>query len=144
MTKPLIVDDYGALGKLIKQWTKGERPLPVKDHLDTIVNGGEDTVWEGDLDAFRTILNDAAVGPTIDNGITKLRFVSHPADTLIIRLPPLSMLLAHEADLKVKPYMMPIFYGTVGAPGAQDDASEADKFAFDDERIGDYTIANCA
>jgi hypothetical protein len=128
MPKPLTVANFGTLGRIIKEWAKGERPVPA----------------ENDLTEFMKVLNDNGVGPELDPGITKLRFVTHDSDTLIIRLPPRDMLTEHEARLATEDYVLPAFFGTVSAPGAQEGAVYPVKLAFDDERIGDYTIANCA
>lgn len=121
------VTNIRAFGKLIKMWSKGEAPVPA------------------DLDAFIQALTDNKVGPKVDRTrIKKVKFVKHDADTIFIRLPPKSMLEAHEARLATQDYTLPKFYGTVTAPGAQVGATKAAKLKFDDERIGDYTISNCA
>jgi len=128
--RPLEVINPDALGRLIKQWVRGEVPIPKDDDLET----------------FRQQLIEFGAGvKTEPLAFKRLRIITHRADELVLRLPPLEMVEEHEARLKAgASYNLPKFYGDVTADGAQPDASSDDKILFDDARIGDYTIGNCA
>ncbi|MBS7793071.1 hypothetical protein KTR66_24025 [Roseococcus sp. SDR] len=118
------------LGRLIKQWVRGEIPIPKDDDLET----------------FRQQIIDSGAGlKTEPRDFKRLRIITHRADELVLRLPPVEMVEEHENRLRGgDSYNVPGFYGTVTAPGAQQNASPQDKIHFDDARIGDYTIGNCA
>lgn len=119
-----------ALGRLVKQWVRGETPIPKDDDLATL----------------RQQVIDSGAGLKTDPlSFKRLRIITHRADELVLRLPPVEMVEAHEARLLAgASYNLPKFYGTVTAPGAQQEAKPEEKIHFDDARIGDYTIGNCA
>lgn len=128
MPKPMEVQNHGNLGRLIQQWVLDPSSRPK----------------EGDMAELKKQLNAANVSATIDPAITTFRFATHESHELVLRLPPRDMWVEHRDRLKTEDYKLPVFYGTVSAPGAQPHAPKDDKLAFDEERLGDYTIANCA
>lgn len=126
MIRPLTVNNHAKLGVLVKNWSKNPATQPAT------------------LEQFTTALANAGITFDLDPQIKSFRFATHKSDELVIRLPPPDMITQHEADLATQPYNLPAFYGTVTAVGAQSGASTSQKLDFDDARIGDYTIANCA
>ncbi|WP_207538823.1 hypothetical protein [Sabulicella rubraurantiaca] len=128
MPKPMTVQNHGNLGRLIQKWVLDPTSRPK----------------EGDLVELKRQLNDADVSAMIDPAVTTFRFATHKSDELVLRLPPKDMWEEHRKRLETEDYNLPPFYREVSAPGAQPHASVDDKLAFDEERLGDYTIANCA
>lgn len=124
--RPLTVNNHAKLGVLVKKWSKDPTSRPAT------------------LDQFKTALADAGIFFDLDPGITSLSFRTHEPSELVIRLPPAAMIEEHEERLKTQGYNLPDFYGTITAAGAQPGATFDLKLDFDNARIGDYTIANCA
>jgi hypothetical protein len=126
MIRPLTVNNHARLGILVKNWSKNPASRPAT------------------LEQFKTALTDAGITFDLDPNITTLSFRTHASNELVIRLPPADMIAEHEQRLETQSYSLPTFYGTVTAEGAQADAVFEAKLDFDNARIGDYTIANCA
>lgn len=126
MIRPLTVNNHAKLGALVKNWSKDPASRPKT------------------LAEFKTKLSNAGIGFDLDDHITTLSFRTHASNELVIRLPPADMIAEHEQRLSTQGYSLPPFYGTVTAEGAQPGANFAAKLDFDNARIGDYTIANCA
>lgn len=128
MPKPMTVQNHGNLGRLIQKWVLEPSSRPK----------------EGDLEELKRQLNEADVSAEIDPAITSFRFATHGSHELVLRLPPQDMWVEHRKQLETEAYNLPLFYGTVSAPGAHPHAAREERLSFDEERLGDYTIANCA
>lgn len=126
MIRPLTVTNHAKLGALVKNWSKDPASRPAT------------------LEQFKIALTDAGIAFDLDPNITSLSFRSHESNELVIRLPPADMIAEHEQRLETEGYSLPSFYGNVTARGAQPGADFDAKLDFDNARIGDYTIANCA
>ncbi len=116
--------NYRAFGDKVKAWAKGDDPLPK-------------TMAE-----FAQQLADADVGAKIPARLKAVTFVQGDEETLVVRLPPKAMVEASEKRLAESSgsYPLPALYERV----FRTKPSIEDMLAFHAERIGDYTIVNCA
>ena len=118
------ITNYQALGEKVKAWAKGQDALP------------------SDMAELKEQLAAAQVGATIPERIKNVKFVRCEDDTLVIKLPPKSLIEDSESRF-TQPggdYPLPPVYEQV----FQAKPAIKDKMAFHAERIGDYTIALCA
>jgi hypothetical protein len=142
----LTISSYASMGKLIKTWALGE---------DRVKNGGVYLPKPRTLDEFCRMLKDANAAQEADikawrdsfgPQFKKIKFMQTTPDTLCMRLPMKEMVVAKEAELKAgKAYSLPAFYGPGFFSGAAQKAPSPAAAALDahDERVGDYSIAQC-
>jgi hypothetical protein len=121
--RQIDITDWEAYGNKVKAWAKGIAPRPA-------------TVEE-----LAEQLEAANVGATIHEGFERLEFVQEDEHTLIIKLPPKSVLEAQEAAFRDHQGSYPLasYYARVFGTEPKID----DTLAFQAERIGDYTISFC-
>jgi hypothetical protein len=121
--RQIEITNWEAYGNKVKAWAKGVAPFPA-------------TVGE-----LAEQLAAANVGATIPEWFERLEFVQEDEHTLIVKLPPKSVLEAQEAAFRDHQGSYPLasYYARVFATQPKID----DKLAFQAERIGDYTISVC-
>jgi hypothetical protein len=120
------VSNFENWGNLIKAWARGQEPLP-RTRAE-----------------FEQQCQAKQVGAQFPPEMKTVQFVQCNIETLLVRLPPASMLDAAEADLKAGgTYDFPDFYSTDAFGGKAASVAPAVALKFNAERIGDYTIGNC-
>lgn len=132
MERPITVHDFEVFGNMVKRWAKqpATRPRDLADLKQQLQQQAE-----------------AALRPiaTVSKTVTELVLVPHDLHQLVIKLAPAVLIEASEALFETDAvYPLPAFYGSVDAPGAQEGATKEQKLTFHAQRIGDYTIGNCA
>ncbi len=134
------VGDYLNWGRLVKTWATGD------DH----VGDGNPYPRPSNLEEFKRQTQQAKCGVVIPDGVTKLVIVQGDSDTLVLRLPSAEMIDATEqqieglaANRSSAPYPLPDFY--LEAWSSYQKAFDLDELLeFNDRRVGEYTINNCA
>lgn len=135
------VGDYLNWGRLVKTWATGD------DH----VGDGKPYPRPGNLEEFKRQTLQAKCGVVIPDGVTKLVIVQGDSDTLVLRLPSAEMIDATErqiqelaADRSGAPYPLPGFYLDAWGSYPQKTFDRDELLMFNDRRVGEYTINNCA
>jgi hypothetical protein len=97
------------------------------------------------MDEFKEQLAKAQVFATVPERFKQIQFVSSDQETILVRLPPKVMIADSEALLSEPgaTYPLPPFYKRL-FNGIDPVIPESEKFRVHAERIGDYTISNCA
>jgi hypothetical protein len=120
-------------GLLVKTWATGQ---------DRIQNGHDFSQKPRTIAEFKQQTDWAGAAAIVPDSVTGIVFVQGDASTLVIRLPPASMILAAEQGLAQGiPYELPSFYSTDAFNNAQPHID--DLLSFHAKRIGEYTINNC-
>jgi hypothetical protein len=135
------VRNYRNWGRLVKTWATGE------DH----VKDGNQYPRPTNLEEFKRQIDQAKCGLTVPKEVTKFRLIQGDYDTLVVRLPPGEMVKASEeriAKLGSHPggarYPLPPFYLEAWDNHPPKTFDKDELLAFNDERVGEYTINNCA
>ena len=122
-------------GKLVKTWATGRNYL----------EDGNSYPKPANLEEFKEQLARAQVGATIPAHIKSFAFAEAELDTLLVRLPRKEMIEDSEARLTEPGATYPLapFYKRVFG-GKDPDIAKSDILKFHAERMGEYTINNCA
>lgn len=135
------VRDYLNWGRLVKTWATGD------DH----VGDGNRYPRPTTLEEFRRQTLQAKCGVVIPDGVTKLAMIQGDNDTLVVRLPSAEMINGTEqqiAGLASDPdgarYPLPDFYLDAWDGYPQKTFDRDELLEFNDRRVGEYTINNCA
>jgi hypothetical protein len=131
----LQITNHERWGKLVKTWSTG------KNYLD---DDNEYPVPET-VEQFKEQLAKAQVFATVPERFKHIQFVTSDQETLLLKLPPKVMIEDSEAMLSEQgsTYPIPPFYKRL-FNGIDPVIPEDEKFKVHAERIGDYTISNCA
>jgi len=131
----LQITNHERWGKLVKTWSTG------KNYLD---DDNEYPVPET-VEQFKEQLAKAQVFATVPERFKHIQFVTSDQETLLLKLPPKVMIEDSEAMLSEQgsTYPIPPFYKRL-FNGLDPVIPEHEKFKVHAERIGDYTISNCA
>jgi len=131
----LQITNHERWGKLVKTWSTG------KNYLD---DDNEYPVPET-VEQFKEQLAKAQVFATVPERFKHIQFVTSDQETLLLKLPPKVMIEDSEAMLgeQGSTYPIPPFYKRL-FNGMDPVIPEDEKFRVHAERIGDYTISNCA
>jgi hypothetical protein len=131
----LQITNHERWGKLVKTWSTG------KNYLD---DENEYPVPET-VEQFKEQLAKAQVFATVPERFKHIQFVTSDQETLLLKLPPKVMIEDSEAMLSEQgsTYPIPPFYKRL-FNGIDPVIPEDEKFKVHAERIGDYTISNCA
>lgn len=136
MLDRMRVSNMERWGKLVKTWATGENRL----------EDGRQYPIPRTLDEFKQQCANAQVGLYVPDRITAMAVVTYDEHTMVLRIPPAALIRESEAHLETGGYMLDAFYaeafGRDQETWPQLDTPEARK-AFNDRRIGDYTITNC-
>ena len=129
------ITNHERWGKLVKTWSTG------KNYLD---DDNEYPVPET-VEQFKEQLAKAQVFATVPERFKHIQFVTSDNETLLLKLPPKVMIEDSEAMLSEQgsTYPIPPFYKRL-FNGIDPVIPEDEKFKVHAERIGDYTISNCA
>lgn len=117
------IANHAAFGELVCAWALGTKPRPTT------------------MDELKAQCAEMQCGAEFADSITKVQLVETPEDTLIIRLPRKSILLATQEGLNHATgasYPLPDFYAEVF--GRQPQLDEPADFRH--QRIADYTIGD--
>ena len=139
---PLKISNYQALGKLIKTWATGvSRFTPAGSYLPRPAT----------IDAFCKMLVKSKAAKAADvtawrksfgGTLGDIEFVQTTRHKLYIRLPMIEMLLYREEQIgEGYAYSLPAFYSADFFAGAKEVIK--DPMKGHDERVGDYSIAQC-
>jgi hypothetical protein len=131
----LQITNHERWGKLVKTWSTG------KNYLD---DDNQYPVPET-VEQFKEQLARAQVFATVPERFKNIQFVTSDQETLLLKLPPKVMIEDSEAMLSEQgsTYPIPPFYKRL-FNGIDPVIPEDEKFKVHAERIGDYTISNCA
>ena len=131
----LQITNHERWGKLVKTWSTG------KNYLE---DDNEYPVPET-VEQFKEQLAKAQVFATVPERFKHIQFVTSDQETLLLKLPPKVMIEDSEAMLSEQgsTYPIPPFYKRL-FNGIDPVIPEDEKFKVHAERIGDYTISNCA
>jgi len=137
VTATISTRNYERWGKLIKTWATGQSFF--MDDVPPIAI--EQLPVPRTLAEFKAQCDLVRAEVTVPPGVVGLTVIQHTADTLLIRLPPKSLVLRKHAELGASggTYPFPDFYQRFG--GIQ--LTPADKLKIHASRIGDYTISIC-
>ena len=129
------ITNHERWGKLVKTWSTG------KNYLE---DDNEYPVPET-VEQFKEQLAKAQVFATVPERFKHIQFVTSDNETLLLKLPPKVMIEDSEAMLSEQgsTYPIPPFYKRL-FNGIDPVIPEDEKFKVHAERIGDYTISNCA
>ena len=132
-TKLEISDDI-LWGKLVKSWATGSNYISPGRPAPAIPRTMEDLLTQA---------SEIGLTITFPDGMVGLQIVQYSSQTVVIKLPPKSMIEETEADLVAGlRYPMPRFYddfyGLPLPPLANDAALNLHA-----ARIGDYSVRNC-
>jgi hypothetical protein len=138
MSERMRVANWDRWGKLVKSWATGENRL----------EDGNSYPIPRSLEEFKAQCAMAQVGATIPPEIKAFAVMQYDPNTLVLRLPPKARVEASEQSIRAGhgSYPLPEFYGPAFAQayGAQPNFRTIDEvLAFNDMRVGDYTIAYC-
>ena len=135
------VREYANWGRLVKTWATGE------DH----VGDGNRYPRPTTLEEFKRQTEQANCGVVVPDGVTKLQIVQGDRDTLVVRLPSAEMIRDIEAQISGlasqtgdAPYPLPKFYLEAWQYHPPKAFDRDGLLAFNDKRVGEYTINNCA
>ena len=131
----LQITNHERWGKLVKTWSTGKNYLDDDNEYPV-----PDTVEQ-----FKEQLAKAQVFATVPERFKHIQFVTSDQETLLLKLPPKVMIEDSEAMLSEQgsTYPIPPFYKRL-FNGIDPVIPEDEKFKVHAERIGDYTISNCA
>jgi hypothetical protein len=131
----LQITNHERWGKLVKTWSTG------KNYME---DDNEYPVPET-MEEFKAQLAKAQVFATVPERFKHIQFVTSDQETLLLKLPPKVMIEDSEAMLSEQgsTYPIPPFYKRL-FNGIDPVIPESEKFKVHAERIGDYTISNCA
>ncbi|MEO9190604.1 MAG: hypothetical protein ABI224_11510 [Acetobacteraceae bacterium] len=132
----VAVGNFENWGKLVKTWATG----------DDYVRDGYTYAVPTTLHEFKMQVARAKTGLNVPSRITSLSMIPGDHSTLVIRLPPGEMIKDTEVRLQAlgqakggSVYPLPDFYGDGWVGLSMDEL-----MVFHAERIGEYTINNCA
>ena len=135
------VRNYTNWGRLVKTWATGE------DH----VRDGNQYPRPTTIAEFRRQTELANTGLVVPEEVTNLVMVQGDSDTLVVRLPAGAMVRASEARIGSlvsgqcgAQYPLPDFYREAWEYQPQKELDREGLLAFNDRRVGEYTINNCA
>lgn len=140
----LEISNYEALGKLIKSWALG---------VDRVGNGPYPQPASVDEYKAQLVRSGAATQDAVDawyesygGQLKNVKFVQSTPDTLYLRLPMVAMVKAREEGFVAgEDYLLPDFYSTdfFGNAPQVPPTTEAAKMTAHNQRVGDYSIAQC-
>lgn len=113
--------DYEKMGRLIRLWSRDRSSRPASI---------------AELEAQLT-----AVGITAEITETELRFVDYTVDQLLFKIPPPEMLARLDAR---DGWPLPDFYDATYVDPVRKPVEEVEFGKLNVERLGDYSITNCA
>jgi len=127
------VANHEQLGKLVKTWATGK---------DYVANGRAYPV-PTTFEELKQQLTDAQVGATLPATVTGFSLVFHDEATLVLRIPSKALIERMEQNEAAgkQPYL-PGFYDDAFRDPVRKEVSSPK--VFNAQRIGDYTISNCA
>lgn len=134
MGNKLEISDEILWGKLVKSWATGR---------NYIVQGGAVPKIPRTMDELQAQATDIGLTIRFPDGMTGLAVISYSPHTVVLKLPPKSMVEETEQELQAgNSYPWPAMYDNFyNAPlPAMDLAKRMDLHA---ARIGDYSIRNC-
>lgn len=135
MGTKLVISDDILWGKLVKSWATGN---------NYVTPGGPVPKIPRSMAELQAQATDIGLTITFPDGMTALAVIEYSPQTVVLKLPPKSMVEQTEQDLQAQHavYPMPQFYDSFfGGPlPAMTTAQMMDLHA---ARIGDYSIRNC-
>ena len=120
------VVDYEAFGNLVKDWAKGEKPIPKT------------------LDELKDQAAQVGAGLVIPQQYKNLEIRQRTPDTLYLMVPVAQLVIDTEAVLQDKnsSYPLPFFYEDLFQMETPQLTPE-EKLKLHAQRIGDYTTGQC-
>jgi hypothetical protein len=130
----ITVGSYEQWGKLVKTWATGK---------DYVKNGHDYLKRPTTIDELKKQCALAGVDAVIPDHYKDVYYAEAGVDTVLIRLPNPTLIAESEAVLETpgSEYPIPRFYRAIFQNAA---AVVPDKLKLHAERIGDYSMSNCA
>jgi hypothetical protein len=130
----ITVGSYEQWGKLVKTWATGK---------DYVKNGHDYLKRPTSIDELKQQCALAGVDAVIPDHYKDLYYAEADVDTVLIRLPNPTLIAESEAMLETpgSEYPIPRFYRAIFQNAG---AVVPDKLKLHAERIGDYSMSNCA
>ena len=142
----VTIGNWTNWGNLVKSWASGENR--VGKQFTGMPPGAAPPIPQS-RDELIQQCKDADVGMVIPDRVKAVQFIQANEETLLIRLPAKPMLLDSEQAIRanIQDYPLPSFYHEFWATGPSllpPTLTPDNVMTFHADRIGDYTISQCA